>query len=132
MKQEMRKLNRAKYAHTAEEMAQLSAQGYVPVGMAAADPPDAASGQPVAEPVRADKKAAPTKAVSGKKDKMTKQPAAAPKQEGSSTKQPAEKPDQTEVVPEQYAGKPDQAEPVPEQPAADLQPAVKDGGGIGT
>ncbi len=131
MKQEMRKLNRAKYAHTAEEMAQLSAQGYVPVGTTAADPLDAASGQPVAEPVREDKKAAPPKAVSGKKDKMTKQPAAAPKQAGS-TKQPAEKPDQTEVVPEQYAGKADQAEPVPEQPAADLQQAVKDGGGIGT
>ena len=46
MKQEMRKLNRARYAHTAEEMAQLAAQGYVPVGTTAADPPDAASGQP--------------------------------------------------------------------------------------
>lgn len=118
MKQEMRKLNRARYAHTAEEMAQLAAQGYVPVGTTAADPPDAAIGQPAADPVREDKKAAPPKAVSGKKDKKTKQPAAAPKQEGSSTKQPEEKPDQ--------------AEPVPEQPAADPAQAVTDGGGSGT
>lgn len=51
MRQEMRKLNRAKYAHTVEEMVQLSAQGYVPVGTAAADPPDAVSGQPAADSV---------------------------------------------------------------------------------
>ena len=70
MRQEMRKLNRAKYAHTVEEIVQLSAQGYVPVGTAAADPPDAASGQPAADPVREDKKAARPKAVSGKMDKM--------------------------------------------------------------
>ena len=132
MKQEMRKLNRAKYAGSAEEIARLAAQGYVPVGTTAADPPDAATGQPAADPVREDKKAAPQKAVSGKKDKKTKQPAAAPKQEGSSTNQPAEKPEQTEAVPEQSAGKPEQAEHVPEQPAADPAQAVTDGGGSGT
>ena len=132
MKQEMRKLNRARYAHTAEEMAQLAAQGYVPVGTTAADPPDAASGQPAAKSVREGKKAAPQKAVSGKNNKKTKQPAAAPKQEGSSTNQPAEKTEQTEAIPEQSAGKPDQAEPVPEQPAADPAQAVTDGGGSGT
>lgn len=118
MKQEMRKLNRAKYAGSAEEIARLAAQGYVPVGTTAADPPDAATGQPAADPVREDKKAAPPKAVSGKKDKQTKQPVAAPKQEGSITKQPAEKTDQTEAV--------------PEQPAADPVQAVTDGGGSGT
>ena len=40
MKQEMRKLNRAKYASSEEEVKRLAAQGYVPVGTAAADPPD--------------------------------------------------------------------------------------------
>ena len=125
MRQEMRKLNRAKYAHTVEEMVQLSAQGYVPVGTAAADPPDAVSGQPAADSVREDKKAARPKAVSGKMDKKTKQPAAAPKQKGSSTEQPAERPDQTEAAPKQSAG-------TPEQPAADPAQAVTDGGDSGT
>lgn len=32
MRQEMRKLNRAKYAHSAEEVKQLTSQGFVPVG----------------------------------------------------------------------------------------------------
>ncbi len=35
MKQEMRKLNRAKYAYSEEEVKQLTSQGFVPVGRAA-------------------------------------------------------------------------------------------------
>lgn len=36
MRQEMRNLNRAKYAHSDEEMKQLASQGFVPVGQATA------------------------------------------------------------------------------------------------
>ncbi len=125
MKQEMRKLNRAKYARTIEEMAQLAAQGYVPVGTAAADPPDAASGQPSADPGRKNKKAAPSGGTSGRKDKKTEQPAAAPDQEGSSAEQTAERPDQA-------AEGLDQAASVPETPVADPAQAGADGGGNGT
>lgn len=132
MKQEMRKLNRAKYARTIEEMAQLAAQGYVPVGTAAADTPDAASGQkdkktgqPSADPGRKNKKAAPSGGTSGREDKKTEQPAAAPDQEGSSAEQTAERPDQA-------AEGLDQAASVPELPTADPAQAGADGGGNGT
>ena len=82
MKQEMRKLNRAKYAGSAEEMARLAAQGYVPVGKA--DPPDKAAD-------RQDKKTA--QSASGKKDKKAGQPAAVPDEKGSSAEQPAADPE---------------------------------------
>lgn len=83
MKQEMRKLNRAKYAGSAEEMARLAAQGYVPVGKA--DPSDKAAD-------RQDKKTAQPGTASGKKDKKAGQPAAVPDEKGSNAEQPAADP----------------------------------------
>lgn len=146
MKQEMRKLNRAKYAGTAEEMARLAAQGYVPVGTAAAAPaaavpdqedrktavPDTASvrekkktGQPDASSGGKNKKAAPAKSVSGTKDKKTEQPAAVPDQEAVSVEQTVEKTEQPGAVPDQEAM-------IPVQPAADPAQDAADGGGNGT
>lgn len=42
MRQEMRNLNRAKYAHSDEEMKQLASQGFVPVGQVSDDNSQAA------------------------------------------------------------------------------------------
>ena len=61
MRQEMRKLNRAKYACSEEDVKRLTAEGYVPVG----------------------KKAVPDK------DKKPKKQAAAPDQEDNGAEQPA-------------------------------------------
>lgn len=77
MKQEMRKLNRAKYACSEEEIERLSAQGYVPAGTAAA------AGPPGTASVTKDKDPAVPKAAAGRKgrkDKKTDQPAADPAQ----------------------------------------------------
>ncbi len=74
MKQEMRKLNRAKYACSEEEIERLSAQGYVPAGTAAA------AGPPGTASATKDKDPAVPKAAAGRKDKKTDQPAADPAQ----------------------------------------------------
>ena len=117
MKQEMRKLNRVKYASSEEEVKQLAAQGYVPVGTAAAAPPDTASGQ-------MNKKTKQPGAASGRKDKKP-----APVQGDSSAEQTAERPEQEGSSAEQTAERPEQEAGMPEQPAADPVPAAADGGG---
>ncbi len=73
MKQEMRKLNRAKYAYSEEEVKRLTSQGFVPVGqqMDKADDNDQAAVQTQA-PVGADDKgqaAVQTQAPAGADDK---------------------------------------------------------------
>ena len=77
MKQEMRKLNRAKYACSEDEVKRLTAEGYVPVGK------KAASGQDTEQ-----------QAAAGKKDKKPKKQAAEPDQKDSGAEQQAAGPDQ--------------------------------------
>lgn len=82
MRQEMRNLNRAKYAHSDEEMKQLASQGFVPVGQATASQAQASDdggqsagqvqasddgGQPVAQDQTSDPRAQKKRKDAGKK-----------------------------------------------------------------
>lgn len=82
MKQEMRKLNRAKYAYSDEEAARLAAQGYVPVGLAAAAPAAAVSDTE-------DKKMERPAPGAAQKEKKAGQPVTAPPRKDKNTEQPA-------------------------------------------
>lgn len=73
MRQEMRKLNRAKYACSDEEVKRLTAEGYVPVGRQAAP----------------DRQDTEQQAAAGKKDKKPKKQAAEPDQEDDKAGQQA-------------------------------------------
>lgn len=91
MKQEMRKLNRAKYACSEEEVKRLTAEGYVPVGKKAAAPEqqDTEPEQSAEVPGQKDRQTAVQPEAVGKKDKKPKKPAAAPDQKDDGAEQPA-------------------------------------------
>lgn len=134
MRQEMRKLNRAKYACSEEEVKRLTAEGYVPVMENAVpdqrDKQDTGPEQSAAAPGKMNGKPVKQPAA-GKKNKKPKNPAAAADQNGNGTGQTMTAPDQEDNGAEQPIAVPDQKDNETEQPAASPDPAAADGGGTG-